>query len=161
MIVPGLTALSNENVDTRNRNSVGQLGDLLKLPALSISGVPPFTDAASCSRRALIRVELLFMMTEGYDTGYKLKKGYEELFGIKVSFGTIYPLLHQFNRIGYLSLHPIEGGRNWYAITRKGRRFLEANTSFIRNFSENLSAISRKGDLNSKNFKFRLNRCKK
>ena len=92
------------------------------------------------SRRDLVPLELLFLIKKGYNTGYTLKKAYEEYFGISVSFGTIYPLLHSLHKGGFLN-RKISSGRakSYYSLTRQGQKALERNVSFVRTFSKALS----------------------
>jgi DNA-binding PadR family transcriptional regulator len=92
------------------------------------------------SRKDLVPLELLFLIKRGYQTGYTLKKAYEEYFGISVSFGTIYPLLHSLHKGGYLARGASLSGRTpkFYSLTREGQKALDLNASFVRTFSKAL-----------------------
>jgi DNA-binding PadR family transcriptional regulator len=95
------------------------------------------------SRRALVPIEMLFLIDRGHKTGYAIRKAFKLKYGINVSFGTIYPMLHSLYRGGYLSkkMFP-EKGTKIYSLTRKGSRWLSFNASFIKELS---------GDLNHRN----------
>jgi len=90
------------------------------------------------SKKELVPLELLFLIKNGYNTGYALKKAYEEYFGITVSFGTIYPWLHSLYKGGYLAKAASNTGRTskFYTLTREGQRALDLNASFLRTFSK-------------------------
>jgi DNA-binding PadR family transcriptional regulator len=94
------------------------------------------------SRRALIPVELIFLIGLGYNTGYTLRKACEDRFGVTVSFGTIYPLLHSLQLEGYLAERTIFSGRTRkkiYSLTRDGHKALDVNAKFLRTFAKALS----------------------
>ena len=91
------------------------------------------------SRRALLSVELLYLIKNGYNTGYRIKKAYSEYFGISVSFGTIYPLLHTLHKRGYLTRKRAnEQGQKLYALSDEGRSMLNSNAIFLQTFSQAL-----------------------
>jgi len=80
------------------------------------------------SRRALLAVELLYLIKSGYNTGYRIRKTYTEYFGISVSFGTIYPLLHALHKRGYLTRKRAnEQGQKLYALSDEGQSMLDSN----------------------------------
>ena len=92
------------------------------------------------SRRALVPLELLYLVKKGFTTGYTIKKAYEKYFGISVSFGTIYPLLHSLYKGGFLT-RKTQSGRTqkFYSLSREGVKALELNASFMKTFSRALS----------------------
>ena len=92
------------------------------------------------SRRALVPLELLYLVRKGYNTGYTIKKAYEQFFGISVSFGTIYPLLHSLYKGGFLTRKTQIGRtQKFYSLSRDGQKALEHNASFMRTFSRALN----------------------
>jgi DNA-binding PadR family transcriptional regulator len=96
-------------------------------------------------RRALLAVELLYLVRSGSATGYQIRKAYMESFGISVSFGTIYPLLHLLHKSGYLTRRQLLGqGQKLYALTRAGQTKLDSNASFLKLFSNALKKSNHK-----------------
>jgi DNA-binding PadR family transcriptional regulator len=92
------------------------------------------------SKRALVPLELLFLVRRGYNTGYTIKKAYEDCFGITVSFGTIYPLLHALYKGGFLTRRTLAGKTTkFYSLTREGHKALDLNASFMKIFTKALS----------------------
>jgi DNA-binding PadR family transcriptional regulator len=92
------------------------------------------------SRRALVPLELLYLVRMGYNTGYTIKKAYEKYFGISVSFGTIYPLLHSLHKGGFLTRKTLTGRtQKFYSLSREGQKALELNANFMKTFSRALS----------------------
>lgn len=92
------------------------------------------------SRRDLVPLELLYLIKKGHNTGYQLKKAYDEYFGITVSFGTIYPLLHSLHKGGFLNRKRLPGrAKFFYTLNRDGERVLELNASFVQTFSKALN----------------------
>ena len=66
--------------------------------------------------------------------GYKIIKKSEQLFGIKLRHGKLYPLLNSLNDEGFLaSQKTTKGGRTLkvYKITTKGKQFVETYMSLI------------------------------
>jgi DNA-binding PadR family transcriptional regulator len=108
------------------------------------------------SRRDLVPLELLFLIKSGHNTGYSIKKAYEQYFGINVSFGTIYPLLHSLHRGGFLTRKILSArGTKFYALSREGQQALEFNASFVRTFSRVLSRRSPPAAVGTKKALFR------
>jgi len=67
--------------------------------------------------------------------GYKLIKQTEELFGIKLRHGAVYPLLNSLEARGFLrSRKEVEGRRvrKIYEITSRGIQFIEAYYDYLR-----------------------------
>jgi DNA-binding PadR family transcriptional regulator len=92
------------------------------------------------SRRALVPLELLYLVRIGYNTGYTIKKAYEQFFGISVSFGTIYPLLHSLHKGGFLTRKTQVGRtQKFYSLSREGQKALEHNAFFMKSFSKALN----------------------
>jgi len=97
------------------------------------------------SRRDLVPLELLFLIDRGHDTGYRLKKACEKYFGISVSFGTIYPLLHSLHKGGYLTRKTLSGRTTkTYSLTQEGRAALDLNATFVKSFSRALNNRNRR-----------------
>ena len=92
------------------------------------------------SRRALVPLELLYLVRTGYNTGYTIKKAYEHYFGISVSFGTIYPLLHSLHKNGFLTRRTLSGRtQKFYSLSKEGQKALDLNANFMKTFSRALS----------------------
>jgi len=67
--------------------------------------------------------------------GYKIKKQVEALFGVKLRHGALYPLLNNLERKGFLTSEKQQKGgrtRKVYTITRKGKQYLEAYVSILK-----------------------------
>ena len=67
--------------------------------------------------------------------GYKIKKQVKALFHVKLRHGALYPLLNNLERKGFLtSQKQKQGGRTRkvYMITRKGKQYIEAYTSILK-----------------------------
>ena len=100
------------------------------------------------SRRDLVPLELLFLIERGHDTGYTLRKACEEYFGITVSFGTIYPLLHSLHKGGFLARRTLSGRTTkCYTLTEEGRTALDQNATFVKSFSKALNKRHKKSSL--------------
>lgn len=71
---------------------------------------------------------MLGLLREGPLHGYELKRRLESLVGFvgTVSYGSLYPMFHTLERLGYVTRSLEELGRKVYRITPKGRqRFLQ------------------------------------
>jgi len=67
--------------------------------------------------------------------GYKIKKQVEALFGVKLRHGALYPLLNNMELKGFLTSEKQQKGgrtRKVYTITRKGKQYLEAYVSILK-----------------------------
>lgn len=53
--------------------------------------------------RALLDPIILLLMEPGNKTGYRIAKTLENTFGLRLSWGTLYPHLHQLERDGMIS----------------------------------------------------------
>jgi len=76
----------------------------------------------------LVRVEPMW--------GYKIIKHVENLYGIKLRHGALYPLLNRLEKNGSLrSIKEVKRGRvrKIYEITSKGIQIMEAYSEFLQN----------------------------
>jgi DNA-binding PadR family transcriptional regulator len=67
--------------------------------------------------------------------GYRIKKQVEAIFGVKLRHGTLYPLLNALERKGFLTSEKQQKGgrtRRVYTITRKGKQYVEAYDSILK-----------------------------
>jgi len=67
--------------------------------------------------------------------GYKIKKDVETKFDVKLRHGALYPMLNTLERKGFLaSQRQQQGGRTRkvYAITRKGKQYIETYDSVLK-----------------------------
>jgi DNA-binding PadR family transcriptional regulator len=95
--------------------------------------------------RSLLDVEILFLLRLSPHNGYSLRKAIFEAFGMKISFGTLYPHLKALEKSGIIAAQqkPGQSGRNGQRsrvlqLTRKGRFEFERE---IRSISMLLSAV--------------------
>jgi len=67
--------------------------------------------------------------------GYKIKKQVEAKFDVKLRHGALYPLLNTLEQKGFLTSEKKQHGgrtRKVYTITRKGKQYLEAYNSILK-----------------------------
>jgi DNA-binding PadR family transcriptional regulator len=67
--------------------------------------------------------------------GYKIKKHVETNYEVKLRHGALYPLLNALEQKGFLkSQKQQQGGRTRkvYVITKKGKEYIEAYTSILK-----------------------------
>ena len=72
--------------------------------------------------------------------GYKIIKKTQRLFGIKLRHGSLYPLLNDLEKNGYVNSKkvPKEGRvRKYYSITPKGLQFVKAYNEVLTEQLEN------------------------
>lgn len=73
--------------------------------------------------------------------GYKIKKQVEAIFGVKLRHGALYPLLNALEQKGFLTSEKQRHGgrtRKVYTITRKGKQYIEAYNSTLKEQLEGL-----------------------
>jgi len=73
--------------------------------------------------------------------GYKIKKQVEAIFGVKLRHGALYPLLNALEQKGFLTSEKQQQGgrtRKVYTITRKGKQYIEAYNSTLKEQLEGL-----------------------
>jgi len=73
--------------------------------------------------------------------GYKIKKQVEAIFGVKLRHGALYPLLNGLEQKGFLTSEKQRHGgrtRKVYTITRKGKQYIEAYNSTLKEQLEGL-----------------------
>jgi len=67
--------------------------------------------------------------------GYKIKKQAETKFDVRLRHGALYPLLNAMEQKGFLTSQKQQRGgrtRKVYAITRKGKQFIETYDSILK-----------------------------
>ena len=79
--------------------------------------------------RALLDPIILLLMEPGNKTGYRISKTLENTFGLRLSWGTLYPHLHQLERDGMISGRKKISARTShlgieYSLTETGRQEL-------------------------------------
>ena len=78
--------------------------------------------------KGLLDPLLLFAISNGFNTGYVIRREILATSKIMISFGTLYPHLHMLEEQGYLSSEKVvpESGniRRIYTITSKGEQEL-------------------------------------
>ncbi len=85
--------------------------------------------------RNLLDVQILRLIQTQPMWGYKIKKYVETRFGVKLRHSALYPLLNALEKKGFLvSQKQKERGRTRkvYAITKKGREYIEAYSSILK-----------------------------
>jgi len=88
----------------------------------------------------LLDIQMLRLIQTQPMWGYKIKKQVETKFGVKLRHGTLYPLLNMLEQKGFLtSQKQRQRGRTRkiYTITRKGRQYLEAYDTILKEQIEN------------------------
>jgi len=73
--------------------------------------------------------------------GYRIKKRADALFSVKLRHGALYPLLNKLAQKGFLTSEKQQKGgrtRKVYTITRKGKQYLEAYNTIIKEQIEGL-----------------------
>ncbi|HZW57350.1 MAG TPA: PadR family transcriptional regulator [Nitrososphaerales archaeon] len=101
----------------------------------------PAHSASSAIARQLVDVEILYMLNFGAKSGYELRKQLSRAFGIRISYGTLYPHLHALERLELISgtwsqreeSAPVK--KRVYALTQQG-------TALLRQSVQNLSIIA-------------------
>lgn len=85
--------------------------------------------------RNLLDIQILRLIQREAMWGYKIKKQVETKFNVKLRHAALYPLLGRLEQESYVtSQKQREGGRTRkvYEITRKGREYLEAYMTFLK-----------------------------
>jgi len=85
--------------------------------------------------RNLLDIQILRLIQIQPMWGYKIKKQVEELFGVKLRHGALYPLLNNLERKGFLTSQKQQQGgrtRKVYTITRKGKQYLETYANIVK-----------------------------
>jgi len=85
--------------------------------------------------RNLLDVQILRLIQTQPMWGYKIKKDVETKFDVKLRHGALYPMLNTLEQKGFLaSQRQQQGGRTRkvYAITRKGKQYIEAYDSVLK-----------------------------
>ena len=85
--------------------------------------------------RNLLDVFILQIIQKQPTWGYRIKKKVEEEYGVTLRHGALYPLLNMLEKGGYLTskMERIGGRtRKTYKITPKGRQYLDAYYSFLK-----------------------------
>lgn len=83
----------------------------------------------------LLDAQVLKILNREPTWGYKIKRLIEEASGLKIRHGTLYPLLDRMEQEGLIESHEQTYGRRKkrvYSLTDKGRSFLEAYRSIIK-----------------------------
>jgi len=91
--------------------------------------------------RNLLDIQLLRLINVEPIWGYKIKKQIETQYGVRLRHGALYPLLNKLEHEGFLkSQKQQQGGRTRkvYAITKKGRDYVDAYESVLKEQIENL-----------------------
>jgi len=88
MILGNATKLVNvEEQEKKNSASASEIG----------------TRIQSQVARQLVDIEILYLLNFGAKSGYELRKSLSKSFGIKISYGTLYPHLHALERSSLIS----------------------------------------------------------
>jgi DNA-binding PadR family transcriptional regulator len=91
--------------------------------------------------RNLLDIQLLRLINVEPIWGYKIKKQIATQYGVRLRHGALYPLLNKLEHEGFLkSQKQQQGGRTRkvYAITKKGRDYVDAYESVLKEQIENL-----------------------
>ena len=102
----------------------------------------------SIRKMTLFDLQILSVLSSISMTGYSLRKSLQSYFGIKVSFGTLYPHLRHFEKKGLLTSaigqeHPGSRGIE-YELTAEGKMVLRSGlTTFQRSLNNMMELASR------------------
>jgi len=83
----------------------------------------------------LIDIQILRLIQTQPMWGYRIKKQVEAKFDVKLRHGALYPLLNTLEQQGFLTSEKQQHGgrtRKVYTITRKGKQYLEAYNSILK-----------------------------
>jgi PadR family transcriptional regulator PadR len=89
----------------------------------------------------LLDIQMLRLIQTQPMWGYKIKKQVEAKFGVKLRHGALYPLLNALEQKGFLTGEKQQHGgrtRKVYTITRKGKQYIEAYNSTLKEQLEGL-----------------------
>lgn len=89
----------------------------------------------------LLDIQMLRLIQTQPMWGYKIKKQVEAMFGVKLRHGALYPLLNALEQKGFLTGEKQHYGgraRKVYTITRKGKQYIEAYNSALKEQLEGL-----------------------
>ncbi len=77
--------------------------------------------------------------------GYEVRKEISSAYGVRVSFGTLYPHLHSLEQGGFISLAVISGSsrkrKKVYSLTAKGGELLVQTVRNLEKITKELSVI--------------------
>jgi PadR family transcriptional regulator PadR len=101
-------------------------------------------------RKGLLDLCILSALAERERYGYELVKALSAIPGLGVTEGTLYPLLSRLRLQGLVSTRleeSLEGpARKYYALTREGRRALEAMDKYMDRLTAGADQLRRKGE---------------
>jgi len=83
----------------------------------------------------LLDIQILRLIQTQPMWGYKIKKQAETKFDVRLRHGALYPLLNAMEQKGFLTSQKQQRGgrtRKVYAITRKGKQFIETYDSILK-----------------------------
>ena len=88
-----------------------------------------------------LKVLILKMLAESPMHGYRIMAEFEGRYGIKLSAGTVYPILSSLRRSGLIEVVETGGrDRKTYKITEKGREYLVKRKDELENMERKLLA---------------------
>jgi DNA-binding PadR family transcriptional regulator len=98
-------------------------------------GVLQKIDHAPVKLKEVIDLQLLYLLSESPSSGYALNKKMLKEFGLKISYGTLYPKLAYFEKAGILSsswqrndpdsASPVAKRKRIYRLTEYGQGILK------------------------------------
>jgi PadR family transcriptional regulator PadR len=92
--------------------------------------------------RNLLDVQLLRLIQDQPQWGYRIKKKVEEEFHVKLRHGALYPMLNSLEREGFLtSQKQHQGGRarKVYTITKYGQEYLQSYYAVLKEQMEGIN----------------------
>jgi PadR family transcriptional regulator PadR len=100
-------------------------------------------------RKGLLDLCILSALVERERYGYELVKALSDIPGLGVTEGTLYPLLSRLRVQGLVNTRLEESSegpaRKYYALTRDGRRALDAMDDYMDRLTAGADQLRRKG----------------
>jgi PadR family transcriptional regulator, regulatory protein PadR len=94
----------------------------------------------------LLDIQLLRLIDTENMWGYKIKKSIETNLGIKLRHGALYPTLNQLEQQGFLTSQTQKQNgreRKTYSLTLKGKQYLQAYYSIIKEQLTNTTSFNK------------------
>ncbi|MGB9960149.1 MAG: PadR family transcriptional regulator [Candidatus Bathyarchaeales archaeon] len=88
----------------------------------------------------LLDIQILRLINTEPLWGYKIKKHIENISGVKLRHGALYPLLNKMEQEGFITSQKQKQGkrtRKVYTITQKGKQYVEAYYNILKEQIEN------------------------
>lgn len=126
----------------------------------AIEQLEPRDDDRPCTNavaRQLVDIEILYLLSFGAKSGYELRKLLSAGFGIRVSYGTLYPHLHALEKSNFISgiwshkegAAPLK--KRVYSLSKEGTAILRDSVKSLGSISMTMQLLTNHVNLNSEN----------